>query len=132
MNIGQDVAVLFENQVFLGRINRIRRKYTGGGWNDYILPVDIQVAKEQQLLLYFDLTWYVQQPGHAEPAVYKFGIMHTGTGRQKKRCQDTREVELASIICPVTLEQTGTGNSYNLPQEQQDVIDLSRGGHTSM
>ena len=119
VGIGQDVAVLFEDTVWVGRIYRVRRRYQNNRWADYIYPVDLQAEKQQNSKLFFDMAWYSRH--RTTPNVYVFG------GHA-----DTKEVTLYSVICPVTLSCDPITNEYSIPADQQAVLDVVVSGEVEL
>jgi hypothetical protein len=123
VQLGKDLAVKFEDEIYIGRVNRIRRRYRSSGrqqWADYIYPFGLQEARTDELDIYFDMAWYQKVKGRVNKGKYTFG-----------GAADTREVKLESIVCPVALdgpEAAGNKIIFRLPQDQQDVIDACQAG----
>ena len=111
VQLGSDVAVLFEDSVWLGKLLRIRRKYQTGGWNDYLRPVNLDEAKAQGWKLWFTLGWFRKRPGNVR--TYEFGV------------SDTKPVPLSCIICPVALTSKGN-NLFTLCAEQWSTVESAR------
>merc|ERR1711966_82012 len=128
VHVGQDVAILLAPDPesgaaghMIGRITRIRRRYSNGRWANYDNPVDLSKAKEDDLWLMFTLSYYVLT------AVKKKGT------KKKKRVYvlgkepDTDEIHLSMIICPVAMRyDPKTVDEYSLPDK--DVKDMIERG----
>jgi hypothetical protein len=110
VQLGTDIAVLFEERVWLGKITRIRRRYTGGSWANYVRPVHLDSAKAARWQLYFTLSWYNDKVERNNIRVYQYGL------------QDTKSVRLVCVICPVALTRV-RANGFTLSVEQQRTVD---------
>jgi hypothetical protein len=98
---------------------RVRRQYTNGSWAEYTLPIDIQDAKSADIpfVLKFELCWYkLERSARGVKWYYRYGV------------QDTNEVSLDDIICPVALKYEHDNQLYVLMKEQVELIALNRGG----
>ena len=122
VQLGGDVAVLFDDTVHLGTILRMRRK-AGKSWYNYLDPVDISQVKEDGLDLFFTLTWY-------QPA--KKNKKNTGSlsadGKYKNGVADPKEVHVTCVICPISLTFDAETNTYSLGPDQRAVIDMAMKG----
>ena len=103
------IAVVFDEDVQIGSIFMMRRKYDNGGFSQYKYPVDLHVVRKGNRNLQFVCCWYEKQPDNT----YLYGVL------------DTAAYELKNVACPVTL-QLGEDGVYRMPPDQQVMIDEAR------
>ena len=109
VELGSDIAVVFDEDVQIGSIFMIRRRYANGGYNQYTRPVDLHAARAAGWDLGFVCCWYERQTD----GTYRYGSL------------DTDSYELKHVACPVTL-QHDEGGVYRMPPDQQVLIDEAR------
>ena len=88
VELGSDIAVVFDEDVQIGSIFMMRRKYDNGGFSQYKYPVDLHVVRKGNWNLQFVCCWYEKQPDNT----YLYGVL------------DTAAYELKNVACPVTLQ----------------------------
>ena len=108
VQLGSDFVCCFEEDVWVGNIFRIRRKYDRGGYQDYILPVDLHEAVDKGWNLEFTAVWYTEQPD----GTYVYGTT------------DTEPVGLEFVACPVSL--TEEGGAFRISDEQAVLVQEAR------
>ena len=113
-----DVAVKFVSGFHIGRIVRIRRRYTRG-WEVWTRPFDLIEAKTAKWALHIVCAWYKQSKTVVDS--YTFGDE-----------EDPIELGLATVICPVELIYDADNSLYRIPAAQQAVIDESMSGSTEL
>ena len=86
VELGSDIAVVFDEDVQIGSIFMIRRRYANGGYNQYTRSVDLHAAREAGWDLRFVCCWYEKQPD----GTYRYGVL------------DTEAYALKQVACPVT------------------------------
>ena len=118
VQIGSDAAVMFtDSKYYIGRISRIRRR-NGKSWVEYTQPVDLSSAKESEVDLLFIMCWYKQNERNMD--MYEYGTL------------DTNEIELKTIICPVTLAYNPDNDQYKLPAIQNEIIQRNLAGEDEL
>ena len=113
-----DVAVKFVSGFHIGRIVRIRRRYTRG-WEVWTRPFDLIEAKTAKWALHIVCAWYKQSKTVVDS--YTFGDE-----------EDPIELGLATVIYPVELIYDADNSLYRIPAAQQAVIDESMSGSTEL
>ena len=106
---GLIVAVVFDEDVQIGSIFMIRRRYANGGYSQYTRPVDLNEARQAGWDLRFVCCWYEKQPD----GTYRYGVL------------DTEAYALKHVACPVTLQCDEAG-VYRMPQDQQALVAEAR------
>ena len=107
-----DVAILFDNNVTVGKIVRIRKKMKRG-WVEYKRPIVLHRVRKHLGDLYFTCAWYTRLQGRNEI----FSFAKAGTS----------EVHVLSIVCPVSL-QFISNNRYLLPPAQATIMKRNLAG----
>jgi hypothetical protein len=107
-----DVSILFDNNVAVGKIVRIRKKMSRG-WVEYKRPIVLHKDRKHLGDLYLTCSWYTRQQGNRE--IFSFTKAST--------C----EVHVLSIVCPVSLRFL-SNNKYLLPNDQATIMKKNLAG----
>ena len=111
--LGSDVAVNFGNNIWLGRVERMRKK--NRSWTDYRLPVVLTEDRTTLGELVFECRWYRRVPG--------------GPARRFQLKEiDYDEYHITTVICPVTMHYEATRDIYTLDPGTADILRKASAG----
>jgi hypothetical protein len=115
---GDDIAVLYEEGYYIGRVTMMKRRFqskTRNGKARYVQyknKVQIDDNREQLGDLLFHLQWYKatkHRVGRAEETRYTYNV------------KDTNAVELKNLICPCAMTYNAEGDYFTISAETKAV-----------
>jgi hypothetical protein len=115
---GDDIAVLYEEGYYIGRVTMMKRRFqskTRNGKARYVQyknKVQIDDNREQLGDLLFHLQWYKatkHRVGRAEETRYTYNV------------KDTNAVELKNLICPCAMTYNTEGDYFTISAETKAV-----------
>ena len=128
MGIGSDIAIHFEegNNIFVGRVVQMRKRYTNGRYVKYKRSVILHEDREKLGDLFVSCMFYTRVRSALSNTERVFKLKDNNT-----TAMNYKEYHVTTVVCPLNLTYHVATESYLLDATGDDIINTQLGGNTT-